>query len=66
MNSIEFGDKVRHKTNNDYNVHPMDVMEVDENKVLCSYFDRIEKTIKEKWFNYSDLELISKTEGGFF
>jgi len=44
----------------------MDAMEIDENKILCSYFDSIDKTTKEKWFDDADLELISKTEGGFF
>lgn len=65
MNTFEFGDKVRHKTNNDYNTHPMDVMDTDESKILCSYFERIEKIMKEKWFDETELDLISKAEGGF-
>lgn len=65
MQTIEFGDKVRHKTNNDYNSHPMDVMDTDENKILCSYFDRIDKTTKEKWFEQNELEIVQKIEGGF-
>ena len=66
MQTIELGDKVRHKTNNDYNTHPMDVMELEESKILCSYFDRNEKTMKEIWFEKTELDLISKAEGGFF
>jgi hypothetical protein len=66
MKTIEFGDKVRHKTNNDYNAHPMDVMDTNKNNILCRYFDHIEKTTKEKWFKETELNLISKTDGGFF
>lgn len=65
MQPIEFGDKVKHKTNNDYNTHPMDVIDIEESKILCSYFDRIEKTMKEKWFEQDELEIVQKVEGGF-
>ena len=66
MHTIELGDKVRHRTISDYNAHLMEVMETDENKILCSYFDHLDKTTKEKWFEETELVLVSKAEGEFF
>lgn len=64
MANIEFGDKVRHKGNNDYNVFLMTVTEVEDDKVQCRYYDKGQIS-KEKWFDIMDLELVEKTDGGF-
>jgi hypothetical protein len=66
MNTIEFGDKVRHKSDNKYNALQMEVKEIETGKILCDYFDNTEKVMKEKWFNENELELVQKAEGGFF
>ena len=65
MNTFEFGDKVSHRTNNAYNTIPMDVINVDESKIPCAYYDRLEERWKEKLFDETELNLISKVEGGF-
>jgi hypothetical protein len=44
----------------------MEVKEVDGEKVLCQYFDYKDKTEKEKWFDENELELIQKSESGFY
>lgn len=65
MNTIELGDKVRHKSDNSYNALQMEVREIEVDKFLCDYFDNTEKLTKEKWFNENELELVQKAEGGF-
>ena len=66
MNTIDLGDKVRHKSDNSYNALQMEVREIEDDKILCDYFDNTEKLMKEKWFNENELELVQKAEGGFF
>ncbi len=66
MNTIDFGDKVKHKSDNSYNALQMEVREIEDGKILCDYFDNTEKLMKEKWFNENELELVQKAEGGFF
>jgi len=66
MKTIDIGDKVRHKTDNRYNALLMEVKEIEEDKILCDYFDNVEKKTKEKWFDENELDLVKKTEGGFF
>ena len=63
---MDIGDKVRHRTDNNYNALQMEVKEVGEGKILCDYFDYKENVSKEKWFDESELELVTKAEGGFF
>jgi hypothetical protein len=65
MNTIDIGDKVRHKTDNKYNALQMEVKEIEEGKILCDYFDYIGNNTKEKWFDENELELLQKAEGGF-
>lgn len=65
MNTIDLGDKVRHKSDNSYNALQMEVREIENDKILCDYFDNTEKLMKEKWFNENELELVQKAEGGF-
>jgi hypothetical protein len=65
MNTIDIGDKVRHKTDNIYNALQMEVIEIDKGRILCNYYDCNEKKEKEKWFNENELELVQKVEGGF-
>jgi len=65
MNTIDLGDKVRHKSDNSYNALQMEVREIEDDKILCDYFDNTEKLMKEKWFNENELELVQKAEGGF-
>jgi len=65
MNTIDTGDKVRHKSDNKYNALQMDVKDIEESKILCDYFDNEDKTTKEKWFAKDELELVQKAEGGF-
>lgn len=65
MNTIDLGDKVRHKSDNSYNALQMEVREIEDDKILCDYFDNTEKVMKEKWFNENELELVQKAEGGF-
>jgi len=66
MNTIDTGDKVRHKSDNKYNGLQMEVKEIEDGKILCDYFDTDNKTTKEKWFNEDELELVQKAEGSFF
>ena len=40
MEIIDIGDKVRHLTNNDYNMSQMNVIKIDRDKVLCEFFDK--------------------------
>lgn len=65
MNTIDLGDKVRHKFDNSYNALQMEVREIEDDKILCDYFDNTEKLMKEKWFNENELEVVQKAEGGF-
>lgn len=65
MNTIDLGDKVRHKSDNSYNALQMEVREIEDDKILCDYFDNTEKLMKEKWFNENEIELVQKAEGGF-
>lgn len=65
MNNIDYGDKVRHKSVEDYNVLLMTVTDIEEDKILCEYTDRNERITKEKWFDKDDLEVVQKSEGGF-
>ena len=65
MNTIDLGDKVRHKSDNSYNALQMEFREIEDDKILCDYFDNTEKGMKEKWFNENELELVQKAEGGF-
>ena len=65
MKTIEFGDKVMHKTDNKYNAFQMEAKKIEEGKILCDYFDNVEKKTKEKWFDENELELVQKAEGGF-
>lgn len=66
MRTIDIGDKVRHKTDNNYNALQMEAKEIENEKILCDYFDNSDKCTKEKWFKINELELVQKTEGGFF
>lgn len=65
MSNIDFGDKVRHKTNQDYNALLITVKDTEGDKALCEYTDIKDRTLKEKWFDKEDLELVQKAEGGF-
>ena len=65
MTTIDIGDKVRHKTDMVYNALLMEVIDIEEDKILCDYTDNKDKQIKTKWFNENELELAQKAEGGF-
>ncbi|MBS1640864.1 MAG: hypothetical protein JST94_00860 [Bacteroidetes bacterium] len=66
MYQIEIGDTVRHKTNQLYNRLPMTVIEIDEDKIYCNYFDNHEQTDKKSPpFSANELELIKKVDGRF-
>lgn len=65
MTNIEFGDTVRHKSNNIYNFSLMTVTgDVEDGKVKCRYYDKGQVS-KEELFDIVDLELVEKTDGGF-
>ena len=66
MTTIDIGDKVRHNAENKYNAIQMEVKEIEEGKILCDYFDNVEKITKEKWFDENELEFVQKADGGFF
>lgn len=66
METIDIGDKVRHKTDNKYNALLMEAKEFNDRKILCEYFDYADKSTKEKWFDENELELIQKGESEFF
>ena len=65
MTTIDIGDKVRHKTDMAYNALLMEVIDIEDDKILCDYTDNKDKQIKTKWFNENELELAQKAEGGF-
>ncbi|WP_316817300.1 hypothetical protein [Pedobacter nyackensis] len=64
-NLIEAGDRVRHKNPLINGGLETTVIDAENGKALCGYFDQ-ELTHKESWFEFSDLHLISKSDGSFF
>lgn len=65
MNNIDFGDKVRHKTDNKYNAFLMTVEEVENDKFICQYVDMHTHETKTAEFTENEIELVEKADGGF-
>jgi hypothetical protein len=67
MEDIQCGDKVTHKTRLLINGGlPFDVQGREGDKVLCEFFDNDQdQTMKEEWFDVSELILVHKADGGF-
>lgn len=65
MDTIEVGDKVRHKQSPHYNSLLINVTDIDDQNIHCEYFDIDSKTIKQANFNLIDLEVVQKVDGGF-
>ncbi|MBI4946714.1 MAG: hypothetical protein HY840_09965 [Bacteroidetes bacterium] len=63
MEILEIGDKVRNKKLLTYNALAMTVKDIDENKILCEYFDSSSRTDKEIYFDADDLDIIQKVDG---
>ena len=65
MNNIDFGDKVRHKTDNKFNAFLMTVLVIEGDKFTCQYVDMYTHETKTAEFTETEIELVEKAEGGF-
>jgi len=65
MDNIKAGDMVTHKAIPNLNGGvPFNVIKTVGNKALCAYIDRDkDQTMKEEWFNISDLTIVHKASG---
>ena len=48
---------MRHKSDNSYNALQMEVREIEDDKILCDYFDNTEKLMKENGLMKMNLNL---------
>ena len=64
---IQEGDLVRHKTKIMLSGGlSFPVLEINADIALCEYFDNDPaQTMRQEWFDLSDLLLVQKAEGGF-
>ena len=66
MDKIEQGDQVRHTDKVINGGLIMSVIDVDNNRALCGHFLPDEdRTLKEEWFDFDQLTLVHKADGGF-
>jgi hypothetical protein len=65
MNNLQFDDKVRHITNNNFNATLITVIDIKAEIVECEYFNFQKKVFEKVEFHYSELELVQRNEGGF-
>ena len=59
MQAISVHNKVRHLTDAFYNTLEMEVLEVNENKILCNYTGR-DGNLHEKEFDVSEIQKIGE------
>lgn len=62
---IDIGDKVSHRTKDEYNGLLMTVKDIEEYKAYCEYYEYSTKELKDNWFNFEDLDIRVKNDGGF-
>ena len=65
MTPIKSGDYVKHRTLFVNGGLAMNVIDVEEGKALCEYFDGAEQIHKQAWFSVDDLEVVTFGDGGF-
>ena len=65
MTSIKVGDKVRHRYRPLNGGLAMNVLNVEDERAYCDFFEGPELINKQDWFPFEELELIIYGDGGF-